>query len=52
VARFQAQGVKRIITSCSGCYNMLKVEYPRFVQTDFEVYHTSQILESLLQEAN
>jgi len=50
VARFQAQGVKRVITSCSGCYNMLKVEYPRFVQTDFEVYHTSQVLESLLQE--
>ena len=45
---FKEQGVKRIITSCSGCYNMLRTEYPRFVETDFEVIHTSQLLEDLM----
>ncbi|MHA1483908.1 MAG: (Fe-S)-binding protein [Candidatus Thorarchaeota archaeon] len=50
VERFKAQGIKRIITSCAGCYNMLKVEYPRFVETDFEVIHTSQLMESLISE--
>ncbi|MFX1566154.1 MAG: (Fe-S)-binding protein [Promethearchaeota archaeon] len=46
--RFKELGVRRIITSCSGCYNMLKIEYPRFVNTDIEVLHTSQILEQLI----
>jgi Fe-S oxidoreductase len=50
VARFKEHGVKRIITSCSGCYNMLKTEYPRFVETDFEVVHMSQLMDSLLKE--
>ncbi len=50
VQQFKDSGVKRIVTSCSGCYNMLKVEYPRYVHTDFEVIHTSQLMESLLNE--
>ncbi|MFX0045770.1 MAG: (Fe-S)-binding protein [Candidatus Hermodarchaeota archaeon] len=47
---FLEKGVRRIITSCSGCYNMLKTEYPRFVNTDFEVIHTSQLIDGLLKE--
>ena len=50
VERFKRQGIKRIVTSCSGCYNMLKVEYPRFVDADFEVVHISQLMDSLLAE--
>ncbi|MGY5876734.1 MAG: (Fe-S)-binding protein [Candidatus Thorarchaeota archaeon] len=50
VERFRNAGVERIITSCSGCYNMLKTEYPRYVETDFEVVHTSQLMDSLLKE--
>ncbi|MFW9787395.1 MAG: (Fe-S)-binding protein [Candidatus Thorarchaeota archaeon] len=47
---FREQGIERIITSCSGCFNMLKTEYPRFVEHDFEVVHTSQLIEQLLIE--
>ena len=46
---FKEKGVKRIITSCSGCFNMLKTEYPRFVEHDFEVIHTSQLMDDLLR---
>ena len=47
---FLENGVKRIITSCAGCYNMLKTEYPRYVEHDFEVIHTSQLMGELLKE--
>jgi Fe-S oxidoreductase len=50
VAKFKEAGIKRIITSCAGCYNMLKVEYPRLVKHDFEIVHISQLTESLLKE--
>ncbi|MHA2222220.1 MAG: (Fe-S)-binding protein [Candidatus Thorarchaeota archaeon] len=48
VELFRENGIKRIITSCSGCFNMLKTEYPRYVEHDFEVIHTSQLIEELL----
>jgi Fe-S oxidoreductase len=50
VAIFKEMGVKRIITSCSGCFNMLKTEYPRYVEHDFDVVHTSQLMDQLLKE--
>ena len=50
VELFKNHGVKRIITSCAGCFNMLATEYPRFVETDFEVIHTSQLMEKLLDD--
>lgn len=50
VELFKERGVKRIITSCAGCFNMLKTEYPRFVEHEFEVIHTSQLIDKLLKE--
>ncbi|MFX0107931.1 MAG: (Fe-S)-binding protein, partial [Candidatus Hodarchaeota archaeon] len=50
VQLFKKHGIKSIITSCSGCYNMLATEYPRFVETNFEVVHTSQLMESLIKK--
>ncbi|TFG34857.1 (Fe-S)-binding protein [Candidatus Thorarchaeota archaeon] len=50
IEQFGQAGIKRIITSCAGCYNMLKVEYPRFVEHDIEVIHTSQLIETLLKD--
>jgi Fe-S oxidoreductase len=49
VERMKKLGVKRIVTSCAGCYSMFKVEYPRYLKTDFQVLHTSQLLETLLK---
>ncbi len=50
VKLFKDQGIERIITSCSGCFNMLRTEYPRFVEHDFEVLHMTQFMESLIEE--
>lgn len=50
VKLFKERGVERIITSCAGCYNMLKTEYPRFVEHDFEIIHTSQLMDELLRD--
>jgi Fe-S oxidoreductase len=49
VERLKKLGVKRIVTSCAGCYSMFKVEYPRYLKTEFQVLHTSQLLETLLK---
>ena len=40
-------GVKKIVCTCPHCYNTLKNEYPQF-GGNFEVYHHSQLLTSLL----
>ncbi len=47
---FRERGIERIITSCAGCYNMLKTEYPRFIEHDFEIIHTSQLMGELLKD--
>ncbi|MFW9978179.1 MAG: (Fe-S)-binding protein [Candidatus Thorarchaeota archaeon] len=47
---FESQGIKKIITSCSGCFNMLQTEYPRYVDHSFEVIHISQLMESMLAD--
>lgn len=40
--------IKKIITHCPHCYNMLKNEYPKF-GGQFEVLHHSELLLSLLE---
>jgi Fe-S oxidoreductase len=50
IEQFKKAGIEKIITSCSGCYNMLKVEYSRFVEHDIEVVHISQIIEGFLKD--
>lgn len=50
VDKLKSQGIKRIVTSCAGCYSMLKVEYPRYLNTDFEVIHTSELLDNMLRK--
>ncbi len=49
IKHFKEAGIEKIITSCSGCYNMLKVEYPRFVEHDIEVVHISQVIEGFMK---
>ncbi|MDI3317334.1 MAG: heterodisulfide reductase-related iron-sulfur binding cluster [Bacillota bacterium] len=40
-------GVRRIVTLCAHCYNVLRNEYPRFGGR-YEVVHHSQLLQELL----
>ena len=44
---FNAYNVERLFTSCPHGFNVLKNEYPR---DRFEVYHTTQLLDTLLRE--
>lgn len=43
----KAYGVKKIVTSCPHCYNMIRHEYPQF-GGEFEIIHHSQLLWELI----
>lgn len=42
--------VERVITSCSGCYSVMKNEYPKVARGNFDVVHVVEYLDRLLQE--
>ncbi len=45
VEAIKAAGIKRVVTSCSGCYRTLKKDYPEFVgELPFEVIHITELL--------
>ncbi len=44
---FRENGIQRLIFSCPGCYRAFKVDYPEFVDFDFEVLHVTELLEEL-----
>ncbi|MBS7655634.1 (Fe-S)-binding protein [Candidatus Bathyarchaeota archaeon] len=42
-------GASAVVTSCPGCYRVLKTEYPEIIgDLDFEVLHITQLLEQAL----
>ncbi|MCB1151574.1 (Fe-S)-binding protein, partial [bacterium] len=43
-------GVKKIITQCPHCFNMIANEYPQFELTGVEVIHHTQLLAELLAD--
>ena len=43
-------GVERVVTSCSGCYSVMKNEYPTIVRRNFEVVHVVEFLDQLISE--
>jgi len=47
---FKKAKVKKILTSCAGCYHMFKVEYPKILNTEFKVLHTAEFLDNLVKE--
>jgi Fe-S oxidoreductase len=50
VKKMTGLGVKRLVTSCAGCYFAFKRVYAMLgVAMPFEVYHTSQLMESLIR---
>jgi len=44
VEAIKALGVETLILSCSGCYRMFKIEYPKFVDVPFKVLHMAEFL--------
>lgn len=51
VATLNGYGVKKIITACPHCFNILKNEYPK-LGGDYEVMHHSTFLQSLINEGS
>lgn len=44
-------GVKKVITSCAGCFHALKSEYPEIAgELPFEVVHSSEVFADLIKE--
>ena len=51
VRALEKMKVSTVITSCAGCYRMFKKDYPEMLgKLPFEVLHTSEFLERLLDE--
>jgi len=50
VDMLNALGVERVLTSCSGCYSVMKNEYPKIKRRNFEVVHVVEYLDSLISE--
>ena len=44
VDAIKALGVETLVLSCSGCYRMFKMEYPKHVNVPFQVLHMSEFL--------
>jgi heterodisulfide reductase subunit D len=50
VEALKSAGVKRVITSCAGCFHALKSEYPEIIgELPFEVVHSSELIEELIE---
>ena len=51
VEALKAAGVKRVITSCAGCFHALKSEYPEVIgELPFEVVHSSEVIAQLISD--
>ena len=42
--------VQKVLTSCSGCYSVMKNEYPKIARRNFEVVHVVEYLDQLIAE--
>jgi Fe-S oxidoreductase/nitrate reductase gamma subunit len=49
VETLNGMGVRKVITQCPHCFNVLKNEYPQ-LGGDYEVVHHSQLLDQLVRE--
>lgn len=50
VKNIEETGADTVVTSCAGCYRMLKLDYPKFIgPLDFKVVHIVELLLSLIE---
>ena len=49
IATFRKYGVRKVVTACPHCFNMLAAEYPQFGWDEAEVIHHSELLADLLR---
>lgn len=48
--KLRESGVKRIVTSCAGCYKTLRQDYPGLAE-DVEILHSTEYLERMLRDS-
>ena len=49
IKTFNELGVKKVVTSCAGCYGIFQSQYPAIGKMDFEVMHSVQFFDQLIQ---
>jgi heterodisulfide reductase subunit D len=50
IEALKAAGVKKVITSCAGCFHALKSEYPEIAgEIPFEVVHVTEVIAELIE---
>lgn len=52
---WKEMGIKKIVTSCAGCYRTIGKDYPKIAEKlnysfDFEVLHTAQLLDEIIDD--
>ena len=50
VALWERTGAKTVVTSCAGCYGLMKAKYPLAVELPFEILSAPEMAYRLLQE--
>lgn len=50
IEMFNSLGVKTVVTSCAGCSGILKSQYPGVGKINFEVKHSVEYMDQLIQE--
>ncbi len=50
IEKLNSLGVEKIITACSGCYGIMKHEYPKVAPLEPEVLHISEVLAGLVED--
>lgn len=46
----ESKGIETIIFSCAGCYDTFKVDYPLFRKYNFQVLHTVEFFDDLIEK--
>jgi Fe-S oxidoreductase len=49
IAMFNELGVKTVVTSCAGCYGIFRSQYPAVGRMNFEVVHSVEIMDQLIE---
>jgi heterodisulfide reductase subunit D len=50
IEQFNSLGIETLVTSCAGCYKTIKEDYPKVGGLDFEVLHTVELLDRLMEK--
>jgi Fe-S oxidoreductase len=50
IQMFNDFGIKKVVTSCAGCYGIFQSQYPAVAEMNFEVLHSAEIIDQLVQD--